>query len=422
MSTSLEPNRGSGFLDLFPHGPSPDAFTLTTIGNVTVAVTDRVEHLDPYWIDWEELAAVASEANVFYEPWVLVPAVRAFGAGQDLRFVLLFAAPDGVFSSAKLVGFFPLCYERGYGKLPVGVLRLWRHLHCFLSTPLLRAGYEQLCFKTLLQWLRLGRADASMVELGCMGGDGPVQEALRQVLSQRGKSAFEVEAFERALLLPAASPEAYLEASVSPGSLKELRRLRRRLEELGTLECQVLRPGDALEGWLDDFLQLEAQGWKGDNGTALAQNQAEQAFFRDAARGAFDRGRLMMLRLLLNGRTIAAKCNFISGDGAFAFKIAYDESFARFSPGVQLELENIWHIHGHPVVRWMDSCADEDHPMINRLWKDRRAIRTQLISTGSITSDLLVRSLPALRWLHRRVKGAPAASAEPPADAPTADA
>ena len=32
------------------------------------------------------------------------------------------------------------------------------------------------------------------------------------------------------------------------------------------------------------------------------------------------------------------KCNVLSGDAVFCFKIAHDETFARFSPGVQLEL------------------------------------------------------------------------------------
>ena len=42
---------------------------------------------------------------------------------------------------------------------------------------------------------------------------------------------------------------------------------------------------------------------------------------------------------------VAMKCNFLSGAGSFAFKIAFDEAFARFSPGVQLEIDNVQAFH-----------------------------------------------------------------------------
>ena len=44
-------------------------------------------------------------------------------------------------------------------------------------------------------------------------------------------------------------------------------------------------------------------------------------------------------------RAIAMKCNLRAGDGAVAFKIAYDEAYARFSPGVLLEIEQIERLH-----------------------------------------------------------------------------
>src|SRR5262249_44920323 len=38
---------------------------------------------------WEDLAATAIQPNVFYEHWMLLPALRAFGAGKDIRVVLV---------------------------------------------------------------------------------------------------------------------------------------------------------------------------------------------------------------------------------------------------------------------------------------------------------------------------------------------
>jgi hypothetical protein len=96
------------------------------------------------------------------------------------------------------------------------------------------------------------------------------------------------------------------------------------------------------------------------------------------------------------------KCNFLSGVGAYAFKIAFDESFARFSPGVQLELDNVVAFHERPQLRWMDSCAVARHFMINRLWTDRRTVRTLLLAPGGLRGEVVVALLPLLTWLRRK--------------------
>jgi hypothetical protein len=55
------------------------------------------------------------------------------------------------------------------------------------------------------------------------------------------------------------------------------------------------------------------------------------------------------------------------------FKTAYDESYARFSPGLLLQIENLDMLE-RPGLDWMDSCAAENHPMIDNLWTERRDI------------------------------------------------
>ena len=91
-----------------------------------------------------------------------------------------------------------------------------------------------------------------------------------------------------------------------------------------------------------------------------------------------------MLALRLDGRPVALKMNLVGGEGAFAFKITFDESFGRFSPGVLLELDNVDRAHQLPALRWMDSCAAPSRFMINHLWPDRREMQTLFFSTGSL--------------------------------------
>ena len=49
----------------------------------------------------------------------------------------------------------------------------------------------------------------------------------------------------------------------------------------------------------------------------------------------------------------------------------------------------------------MDSCAVADHPMINRLWTERRAVQSLTLATGRAPGDLLVSLMPLGRWLKR---------------------
>jgi len=105
----------------------------------------------------------------------------------------------------------------------------------------------------------------------------------------------------------------------------------------------------------------------------------------------------------LDGRPIAHKCNFLSGPGSFAFKIAFDEKYARHSPGVLLELENIRRLHTQSKIRWMDSCADPSHPMLNRLWPDRRTIQDVVVGAGRPLGDWVVATAPLLRLLNRKL-------------------
>jgi len=88
-----------------------------------------------------------------------------------------------------------------------------------------------------------------------------------------------------------------------------------------------------------------------------------------------------MLEMRAGPRLVAAQCNILAGEGAFCFKIGFDATLGRYSPGVQLELENLRGFHDYGLA-WMDSCADPDNAMINRLWPDRRRISTLLVPCG----------------------------------------
>jgi hypothetical protein len=371
---------------------------------LTIALIADPEQLHEYVADWEDLAAHAIEPNIFYEHWFLIPAAKAFGAGVDLTFVFIFGTnPEKPTGPPILCGVFPLERRSKCVSLPVSTLSLWKHNQCFLCTPLLRKSLARETLDAFFSYLASESAHCSVLELKFVSGDGPFSHILGELLYKRALPWFVFESYPRAMMTPAADAETYLNTTISGRHRKELRRKEKRLGEQGALAYSMLEVDGDVEGWIKSFLDLEASGWKGVEGSALIVKESERQFFLRVAGEAFRRGRLLMLALTLDQQPVAQKCNFLAGNGAFAFKIAYDESRAEFSPGVLLEVENIRRIHALPGVVWMDSCAEAKHFMINRLWTERRTIQSIIVPPKGGWGEFLVSIMPLLRWFKRKL-------------------
>ncbi len=112
----------------------------------------------------------------------------------------------------------------------------------------------------------------------------------------------------------------------------ELRRSWRRLAERGEVALDARADRDALDV-LDEALALEAAGWKGRGGTALAVAEADGRFFRGLAAWAAAQGWLRLTTLRLDGRAAAFALELEAHGVRYGLKTAYDESLARVSPG-----------------------------------------------------------------------------------------
>src|SRR5437899_7559727 len=98
----------------------------------SVVVARGAAELAAHAAAWDRLAAAAVEPNPFYEPWMFLPALAAFGARDDVTCALAYV-PDPVNPQAPRIlgGLFPLQRARRYKGFPVPVLRFWKHQHCF---------------------------------------------------------------------------------------------------------------------------------------------------------------------------------------------------------------------------------------------------------------------------------------------------
>jgi Acetyltransferase (GNAT) domain len=323
---------------------------------------------------WDDLATHAAEPNVFSESWFLTPALAQFDPQGRVQLFTLWDAE-------QIIALMPIAPQQQYGRWPVPHVQNWLHHNAFLGTPLVRAGYEQAFWSALLPMLDAQPGQALFAHFNCLAVDGPLVAALEEICFSENRRCALVHREERALLEGDRTPEAYFEAAVRGKKRKELRRQKNRLAEEGTLTFARYEGANGLADWTAEFLALERSGWKGDNASALDCSPETRALFAEALHGAAALGKLERLELRHEGRPLAMLVNFLCPPGSFSFKTAFDENYARFSPGVLLQIENLALLNRADIL-WCDSCAAEGHPMIDSLWTGRRAIGRYSVAIG----------------------------------------
>lgn len=360
--------------------------------------------LQPYLPAWQRLVDVAAEPNPGYEPGCLLPALKYLRGRQEVCVASVWAAPRvNPQGPPVLCGLFPLRLVRRARGMAV-MAELWRHDQWFLTTPLVRGDVLPETWQAFWDWIRsaplAGRARCHLLGLPMQNTDGPFHGMLLDWMESQGVRSALRRRYRRALLHRPASCDSHSQAL--PRKLRqESTRLRRKLEQAGRLELRC----EAGPAAVERFLELEQSGWKGRSGTALGATGHSRQFTLDMTARLAARNQLQVLEMWQGERLVASKLNLMSGHAAFAWKIAYDEEFSPYSPGVLLELENVRHlVERTPGVAWMDSCADPDHPMIDALWPGRRGIESLLLSTGSRRGNWILAAYPLARELVRQFR------------------
>ncbi|MCZ8103583.1 MAG: GNAT family N-acetyltransferase [Burkholderiales bacterium] len=340
-------------------GPREHAIEVQVCG-----VMQAADHVDA----WRDLCGRALDRNVFYDPDFALAVTRHL---RDVpRPVFALVRDRSVTGEGSLLGLFPVVMPR----LGMGQLELfgWRHDQLTLGTPLVDRDRAFEVVAAFLDWIA-GQNGAGGILLPLVAEDSATAGVVRAVAAATGRAIQRFGDHQRAVLGDGTTFDATLLRAMPGKKVKELRRLRRRLEERGTVAMlHASDPRDVRDA-TEAFLALEASGWKGRSGTAFIQSPGSATFLRSATRSLAQRGQCRVDLLTVGGEPAAA--GIVLGDEAMSlyWKTAFDERLASFSPGVQLTLE----ISAHQVaggVAVTDSCAVADHPMIDRLWPDRTPI------------------------------------------------
>jgi hypothetical protein len=297
----------------------------------------------------------------------------------------------------RLLGFFPARIEKRRYGLTLPVLVGFTHSYGPLGLPLVEREAAEPVLAAFLAHVVAEKSLPGLLLLPFFPPDGPFGAVLDTVLRRARMPCADFNRHQRAMLAPNADRSTFAEQAIGPRQRKELRRQLRRLCETGAVLFTSATEPAAVERGLDDFLMLEAGGWKGRAGTAAAGQDDLLRFVVAAVDALAAEGKVAIDRILVDGRAIAATIVLRSGHGAWFWKIAYDEAFARFSPGVMLSAQLTHELADDATIARADSCATANHPMIDRLWRGRLALCSRLIAARPQAPFWLARRLEGLR-------------------------
>lgn len=327
---------------------------------------------------FEALSARAARPNPFMSPAAVAAARKLH---PDERIVVL-AARMGADEAAPLAGVWCLVETRDAWTLGTPVLQ----------TPLV-PKFEPLSSPVLDG----GRAGATLSALlGAIDRDRSLPKVIRATAWPADLDPLVpggvryAECWSRAMLQPSdrGEAEAYLKSALG-SAYKKRTGQERAIARLGRFAHLSLRGAEALAGF-GSFLVLEASGWKGRAGTALAQSPADTAYVREMLAGLAAADRLAVDMLTLDGAPVAVGLLPEAGAASLFWKTAYDERLARHSPGVLLDLAVTRRLFAEGRPR-LDSGMTEFTDPDSQPWSERLALGRATLATRPTAAAVLAR-------------------------------
>lgn len=112
-----------------------------------------------------------------------------------------------------------------------------------------------------------------------------------------------------------------------------------RAKRQGDIRIEFIRPdADTLSHHLQEAMTIELHSWKGEQNSALLNNKKLRAFFESYFCHCAKNNKLLFAFYRLNNQAIAMHIAELHSDKLWSYKIGYDSSFSRISPGMQLIL------------------------------------------------------------------------------------
>ena len=342
----------------------------------------------------------AMEPNVFFTSRFLAPAMPRL-EDREIRLAIIRDETD---AHSRLRLLVPFSIERPGFAIGAPIIRAWANPFGPLGTPLVDAEGAGEIMDHFLE--ALGRDEMrlpSVLVLPDLRLNGPFAQMARAIAMSRNLPIDITNEQARPMLDSLKDGDTYLKESVKSSHMREMRRQWGHLAKLGAATYEVARqPRDILQR-MEDFLLLEASGWKGKKRTAMLSDRLRAAFAREAVNKLAEIDAARIHTIDLDGKAIASMIVLIMNGEAYTWKTAFNEDYARYSPGKLLTAQlTDWHLDDANIVR-TDSCATSDHPIMSRLWQERELMGTLIIGLKP-NSDREVRQVGTQLHLYQNTR------------------
>ena len=271
---------------------------------------------------WHSLLAKTPEASFFQSLTWLQIYWKHYGAGQDLRVLL-------IKNNQEPLGIVPLV--RKSEKTKVGLIS-------YLTYPLDYWGsfygpisaYPETVLAAAVDYLKHKGLGKDVLELRWLSGEGGQCEQAQAALQSVGFKPILTSLDASAVINLPNTWDEYL-ASRSGKWRNNLRRWQRKLKEHGEVTYKRFRPeaggGDDYLHIYDECLRIAKVSWQSSssNGTTLT-HQEVAAFLKELHEAASKAGCVDVNLLKLNGRAIAFAYNYIYQGSVFGLRVGYDSS------------------------------------------------------------------------------------------------
>ncbi|MDE1156917.1 MAG: GNAT family N-acetyltransferase [Neorhizobium sp.] len=348
----------------------------------------------------EFLSHRAMEPNIFFSARLLAPAMPRV-EDKQVKFALI-RDEDERRSRMRLL--MPFTVEKPGFSMGAPIIRAWANPFGPLGTPLVDAEDAAETIDNLLDGL--GARQARLPHILVVPDvklNGRFAQLARAVAIGRDLPVAVTDPIRRPMLESELDGDAYLKHAVSSHHVREMRRQWRRLEKFGELTYSVARQPEEIRLRMEEFLALEAKGWKGRKRSALISDRYRAAFAREAITNLAEIDAVRIHTIDLDGRAIASIVVFLMAGEAYTWKTAYDETYAQLSPGKLLIMKlTDWHLDDPNIIR-TDSCAVPDHPIMSRMWEEREEMGTLIIGLTR-TVDRDVRQVATQLHLYRNTR------------------
>ncbi|ORE86736.1 GNAT family N-acetyltransferase [Aurantimonas sp. 22II-16-19i] len=341
--------------------------------------------------EWQALSNRALVPNVFASPEFAAAADKA--SPRNVHVILAWRDRSSA-DRAELVGVLlvtclrsPLSWPTRLAVSPVS------HL-AYLGSPVLHRNFVSPALQSMLCLIRDHRWLPKLVEIGDLSAE--LLDDLLSVAAGHQMSVALVERRQRAKLVHGEAGPKVEECARS--RQRAFERRRKKLARSGTVTVTDIRGPDLVVAHMEEFLELEASGWKGKRGTALLSDPVTAALSRHAVRDLAKTGNVSIHTIRLDGKVLAMGIIFYAGPHAFTWRTAYDESYAPFSPGLALLEWTSEQLLADPRLTMTDSCNHRDTGMQAERWAARHELLDVLI-------DVRPRRRATLDFLAAKVRG-----------------